>query len=257
MSDLGEISGEVREALDRLDRVLAHFAHLDRDRLTPIQSQIGRSPQQRQALALVASARALLRQAAEGAMAARRSGAGWLGQHGSTQSGRSGGGTFQPRSAPSSFASSAAESAWAVGFSTPGGKAYYPPTEPALREAAAALPRFAGEYTFDAHGDSGHVFVGDEALSAAEVVELIEADPSWGHRPIRLFSCETGRGEAPIAAEVASGAKVRVTAPDELAWSAADGSSFVAPIKTSVVNGVVVEGPDLDRQGSWREFDPG
>jgi hypothetical protein len=258
VSDLGEISAEVREALDRLDRVLAHFGHLDRGRLAPIQSQLGRSPAERQAVALVARARVLLREAAEGAQAARSSGADWLDQHGSADSGRSGGGSSEVRSSSPSFVSPGAESAWTTGFATPGGKAYYPPAEPGLREAAATLPEFSGEYTFDAHGDSGHVFVGGQALSAAAVVELIEADPNWGRRPIRLFSCNTGRGEDPIAAGVATGTGVKVTAPDGYAWSLAGSGEFgVYPVGVKVVNGEVVEGPDRSREGSWREFEPG
>lgn len=233
MSDLGEISAEVQDALARLERVCARFAELDRQRLAAIQAQIGDGPNGRQAAAMISRARMLLREAAEAAVAARRAGAGWLSQHGSAESGRS------------------------AGLSTPGGRAYYPPEEPKLRRAAAALPEFPGEYTLDAHGDSEHVFIGEQVLSAQGVVELIEADSEWRHRPIRLFSCNTGRGEAPIAQEVATLSKVKVTAPDGLAWSAADGRHGVAPIVTRVVNGAVVEVPDFDREGSWREFRPG
>ncbi len=247
MSDLGEISAEVHEALDRLDRVLARFADLDRNRLASLQARIADSPNQRQALAMVARARALLQQAGDGATAARRSGAGWLSQHGSAQSGRSGGEPI----------ATAVKSHWDTGFATPGGRAYFAPKETSLRKLATALPGFPGEYTFDAHGDSEHVYIGDDALTAADVVELIEADSAWGHRPIRLFSCNAGRGDKPIAAEVADLAKVRVTAPDDYAWSGADGRVVVAPVKATTVDGVVVEVPDYDREGSWREFDPG
>lgn len=246
MSDLGEISAEVHEVLDRLDRVLARFADLDRNRLASIQSRLADSPNQRQALAMVARARALLQQAADGAAAARRSGADWLSLHGSAQSGRSDGESAGP----------SVKSHWDTGFATPGGRAYFPPTETSLRKLAAALPEFPGEYTFDAHGDSEHVYIGDHVLTATDVVELIEADGTWGHRPIRLFSCNAGRGDKPIAAEVADLSKVKVTAPDDFAWSGADGRVVVAPVKTTTVEGVVVEVPDYDREGSWREFDP-
>lgn len=232
MSDLGEISAEVNEALGRLERVLTRFAELDRHRLASIQAQLGKSPDGKQAVAMIARARTLLRQAAQGTAEASRAGANWLSQHGSAEAGPS------------------------TGFSTLGGRAYYPPEDTKLRRAAATLPEFPGEYTFDAHGDSEHVFIGKQPLSAADVVELIEADPNWGRRPIRLFSCNTGSGEAPIAEEIATLSKVRVTAPDGLAWSSADGSYGVAPIEIRVVQGAVVEVPNYDREGSWREFDP-
>ncbi len=232
MSDLGEISAELRDTLVRLERVLVHFGDLDRRRLAALQAELAKRPDGQAAAALVAQARLLLSRAADAAQATRRAGADWLAQHGSSEPGGSG------------------------GFSTPGGRAYYPPQEGGHRDAAAALPAFPGEYTLDAHGSTEHVFVDGRPLAAAEVVELIEADADWAGRPIRLFSCDTGRGEEPIAAEVADLAGVRVTAPDGIAWSAADGKYGVFPIEVRIVNGAVVEVPNYKCEGSWREFDP-
>ena len=232
MSDLGEISAELSEVLGRLERVLAQFGALDRNALAPIQAEVSRHPEGRQAAALIERARSMLRQAAEGAIGARRAGEDWLSQHGSVQAGRS------------------------SGFETPGGRAYFPPTEPDLREAPAVLPAFPGEYTFDAHGSSEHVFIGEETLSAPEVAELIESDEKWGGRPIRLFSCDTGLGESPIAAEIAKLLGVKVTAPEGSAWSSADGRHGVFPIEVKVVNGAVVEVPNYEAEGTWREFYP-
>jgi hypothetical protein len=232
VSDLGEISAELSEVLGRLERVLAQFGALDRNALAPIQAEVSRHPDGRQAAALIERARSMLRQAAEGAVAARRAGEDWLAQHGSSHAGHS------------------------SGFETPGGRAYYPPTEPDLREAAAALPAFPGEYTFDAHGSSEHVFIGDETLSAPEAAALIESDEKWDGRPIRLFSCNTGLGESPIAGEIAKLLGVKVTAPEGRAWSSADGRYGVHPIEVKVVEGAVVEVPNRKVEGTWREFYP-
>ncbi|HET7589159.1 MAG TPA: hypothetical protein VFK14_03085 [Solirubrobacterales bacterium] len=232
MSDLGEISAELNEALGRLERLLAQLSELDRRSLAPLQAELSRLPDGRRAAALIDRARQLLRQASEGTVAARRAGAGWLSRHGSSQVGGS------------------------HGFDTPGGRAYYPPMESNLRELAAVLPEFPGEYTFDAHGSDEHVFIGEETLSAQEVAELIEADERWGRRPVRLFSCDTGLGEAPIAEQLAKILKVKVTAPEGRAWSSADGRHGVFPIETKLVQGVVVEGPNYKAEGRWREFDP-
>ncbi|MGV1049830.1 MAG: hypothetical protein ACOYD4_15050 [Solirubrobacterales bacterium] len=250
-------------ALARLDRALNRFSNLDRSQLAPLEAELGKSPQTQQVAALIARARALLRQARNGATAARGSGASWLSQHGSGEPGGLRGGGWatadeQPLDAAGSgsFGSAALEAVWAAGIDTPGGRAYFAAGEPAHLSAAAALPSFSGEYTFDAHGRSDRVEFGDTALSAAEVAALIRADSRWEGRPIRLFSCNTGRGDNPIAAELARLTGVRVTAPDDLVWSYPGGEVVVAPIKTTIIDGELFEGPDRDAEGNWREFDP-
>lgn len=232
MSDLGEISADLMEVLGRLERVLTRLTALDRNTLAAAQAEASRHRGGQRAAALIDRARGQLRQAAEGTIAARRAGEDWLVQHGSAQGGHSG------------------------GVDTPGGRAYFPPSEAKLREAAVALPAFPGEYTFDAHGDSEHVFIGEEALSAQGVAELIRGDEKWKGRPVRLFSCDTGRGDAPIAAELAEILGVKVTAPEGRAWSSADGRCGVFPVEVKVVHGAVVEVPNYEAEGSWREFFP-
>lgn len=232
MSDLGEISAELNEALDRLERTLTRFGELDRRQLASVRAEVAQRPDARQVVALIDRARSQIRQAREGAAAARRAGEAWLARHGSDQTGSS------------------------PGFETAGGRAYYPPSEQEHRAAAAALPPFSGEYTLDAHGSTEHVFIAEEALSAAEVAELISADERWAQQPVRLFSCNTGRGDAPIAQELAKLLGVRVTAPDGIAWSSADGRFGVAPVEVKTVQGVVVEVANFEREGCWREFHP-
>lgn len=263
MSDLGEISAEVRATLARLDHALARFAALDQSQLAPLEAQLGKSPQTQQVAAMIATARALMREARNGATAARSSGAGWLSQHGSGEPGSSrGGGPGESDGQPlglertASFGSAAVEAVWAAGIDTPGGRAYFPAGEPEMLKAAVTLPGFAGEYSFDAHGRSDRVEFGSEMLSAAEVAELIRADDRWEGRPVRLFSCNTGSGEDPIAAQLASLLGVRVTAPDDLVWSYPDGTVVVGPPKATIVNGKVVEVPDPGAGKGWREFFP-
>lgn len=237
MSDLGELSAELRAALDRLERVLESFRELDRRSLAPIQARAANDPQLREVAALVARARTLVRRAGEGIGAARMAGEGWLARHGAPDS-------------------SGARAAWDGRLPTPGGMAYYPAGELDLRNAATALPPFPGEYTLDAHGSSACVEFDQRELSASEIAELIRVDERWGGRPVRLFSCNTGSGENPVAQELAELLNVRVVAPDDFVWSAADGWVGVAPIKEIEVNGEVVAVPDRDREGRWRVFDP-
>ena len=265
MSDLGEISAELLAALDRLDRVLGRFRELDHARLAPIQAEMERDPRLRQGAALLARARVLVRQAGSGTTAARRAGQDWLAQHGSAEAG--GSGAWQesgPTPAPdftgsgtkAPVGSAVAQAAWVEGTRIPGGRAYFSAAEKQMRETAAALPPFPNEYVFAAHGRSDGVFVDTSELTAAEIAELIRADDEWKGRQVRLFACNTGRGEAPIAADLATRLGVRVAAPDDFAWIAADGRYGVAPIKTTELNGAVVEVPDCENRGSWRVFDP-
>lgn len=253
MSDLGEISAELSEALTRLERVLARFSDLDRNRLASIQAELGRRPDGRQAAAFIARARGLLRQAGEGTLAARRAGEGWLSQHGSDQGGGSGGQEFQAGSRSPGFES---QSSFSTGFETLGGRAYFRPEEREHRISAKVLPAFPGEYTLDAHGASQGVLIDGQWRSASEVAALIEADPRWGGRPVRLFVCETGLGEAPIAQEIANILGVPVTAPVGIAWSSSEGDYGVYPVRVTIVNGVVVERADEDVEGIWRVFHP-
>jgi hypothetical protein len=232
VSDLGEISAELNEALGRLERLLAQLAELDRSSLAPLQAELSRRPDGRHIAALIERARQLLRRASEGTNAARRAGGDWLAQHGSSHAG------------------------YSSGFEITGGRAYLQPQEWEHRRAAAALPEFSGEYTLVAHGNSEHVYIGEDPLSATEVAELIELDPGWNHQPVRLFSCETGRGNPPFAQELAKVLGVKVTAPDGIAWASADGRYGVHPIEVRIVEGEVVEVPNERVEGQWREFYP-
>lgn len=253
MSDLGEISAELNEALGRLERVLTRFAVLDQGRLAAIQAEVGRRPDGRQAAALLARARGLLRQASEGTRAARGAGEDWLSQHGSSQGGASDGQEFQAGAKSPGYESQAA---FSTGFETPGGRAYFRPQEVGHRKSAMALAAFPGEYTLDAHGTTQSVLIDEQWRSGAEVAALIEADPGWGQRPVRLFACNTGRGEVPVAQEIANLLGVPVTAPVGIAWSTTDGRYGVYPVEVKIVNGVVVEMEDEDAEGIWRVFYP-
>lgn len=211
---------------------MIRFGELDRGQIEPIRAEVGRHPDGKQVAALIDRARGQLRQAQEGAIAARRAGEAWLAHHGSDQGGSS------------------------SGFEIAGGRAYLDASETSNRTAASALPAFPGEYTFVVHGSSEHVFVGGESLSAADVADLVKADPNWDGRPIRLFSCETGQGQEPIARELAKILGVKVTAPDEIVWIWPDGSYGIHPVETKLIGGEVLELPNMNQEGRWREFNP-
>lgn len=155
------------------------------------------------------------------------------------------------------FSTEALAAAWASSFATPAGRAFFAADEKDIRESAAALKPFAGEYTVDAHGSPTGVSIGETQIGAKEVAELIRADPAWKGRPVRLFSCNTGKGPDPIAAQVARELDVEVTAPSNLVWSNSAGQSWVAPYAWTMVGGTWqrVSGPP--EAGGWRTFGPG
>jgi hypothetical protein len=155
------------------------------------------------------------------------------------------------------FSSPEVASAWNIGIDTRAGRAYYEPRDTRLRTAAEALPPFPREYTVDLHGTPARVVVGDSALDAGQLAELVKADPNWNNRPVRLFSCLTGKGDRPIARELADHLGVKVTAPADLVWSDPTGRYFVAPGVWKTVGGtqVMVPGPEV-ADGGWRTFRP-
>jgi len=155
------------------------------------------------------------------------------------------------------FSSSEVAGAWKVGIDTRGGRAYYTPGETEMRAFARALPPFSGEYTVDMHGAPDHVAVGAESFDAGQLSELVRADRSWNNQPVRLFSCETGRGDRPIAQELANQLGVDVTAPTEMVWSNHAGDYFVAPATWRTIGGTKVLLPGTrPADGGWRTLEP-
>jgi hypothetical protein len=157
----------------------------------------------------------------------------------------------QPR-AGSSVDSEKVNSAWQHGFATPGGRAYYNPSDEGysgLVRSAKKLKPYPGEYTCDMHGTPDHVAVGSIRLNAAELADLIRRDSAWASRPVRLFSCSTGARPDGFAQQLADQLGVPVTAPDMSVW-ANDRPPWVG-------EGVKVGGQVLPTaHGTWHRFDP-
>ena len=117
------------------------------------------------------------------------------------------------------------------GSKTQAGIAFFAPGDQ-TELAAQALPPMSGHRTYDLHGDSDSVSVWDgrtRNLDAKEFAAVVRADPDWDEAPIRLFSCNTGKGTDPFAQQLADELGVNVVAPTELAWSGTrTGESFAA-----------------------------
>ena len=169
--------------------------------------------------------------------------------------GRDGPGATPPSRAE--FSSPEVAGAWNVGIDTRAGRAYYTPQETEMLGFARALPPFSGEYTVDMHGAADHVAVGDDSFDAGQLSELVRADRNWNNQPVRLFSCETGQGDRPIAQELANRLGVEVTAPTEMVWSNHAGDYFVAPATWRTIGGTKVLLPgSRPPDGGWRTLGP-
>lgn len=155
------------------------------------------------------------------------------------------------------FSNAAVADSWTLGFGTPAGRAYFSTEDPGMRALASALKPFLGEYTVDVHGSSTSVSVGEAQLGPSDLAELVQADPDWGGRPVRLFSCETGSGAHPIAADLADELDVKVTAPKNLVWSNDRGESWVGSYEWKMVGGTMQRVPGPPEVDGWSTFDPG
>jgi len=141
---------------------------------------------------------------------------------------------------------------WRHGIATQGGRAYYSPGDLKYSDMVASaekLKPYPGEYTVDMHGDPDSVQVGSTHLNAAELAALIQRDPSWAGRPVRLFSCSTGAYSGGFAQQLADSLGVSVTAPDMSVWA-----NDVPPW---VGEGVSIGGDIVPTAfGGWHRFDP-
>ncbi len=103
---------------------------------------------------------------------------------------------------------------------TPAGRAFYGPDDHKMRNAALNVHPDPKMYTADLHGRPDSFVVAGAELSSGDLSALIEADEGWRGEAIRLVSCRTGRGDRPVAQELANhlgvpgtGSPARVSGP--------------------------------------------
>ena len=137
---------------------------------------------------------------------------------------------------------------------TPAGEAFYGVHDIDMRRVALSLHPEQGKFTADLHGTPESVNVEGRSLTAHDLASFLESDKSdWRGEPIRLFSCNTGKGDDPFAQKLADRLGVPVTAPTELAWSDISGNSWSAT-KTKNAKGDWVSTWPPD--GKWVTFSP-
>ncbi len=143
--------------------------------------------------------------------------------------------------------------------------------------AAVCLPPYFDssdrqEYVLHIHGAPDIVAVGDEHLGASEFGRVVRCtDWAIDKKPIRLFSCSTGRDPNGFAQQLANELRVPVTAPTTLAWSPSLEFNTIedlkegrmpepvisdAVLKRDDVTGGVRRVPKLPETGTWKVFYP-
>ncbi len=87
---------------------------------------------------------------------------------------------------------------------------------------------------------------------------LIENSPGYQKgQPIRLLSCDTGKGAGSFAQNLANKTGVPVEAPTELVWAKPNGDKFVAAGKyVTGANGQRTLVPDMSKPGTFQVFEP-
>ncbi|MGH3830137.1 MAG: hypothetical protein ACRDRS_06725 [Pseudonocardiaceae bacterium] len=136
---------------------------------------------------------------------------------------------------------------------TPAGRGFYDPHDTEMRQAAQDVPPAPGQYTVDMHGNPARVCIGGESLSPDDLGSILEHDPNWNGQPVRLFACETGRGDDGFGQLLADRLNVDVTAPTELAWSEPDGTIYVTSKDVDIFGNPT---PTTPHDGNWRTFHP-
>ncbi|KQC37448.1 hypothetical protein UK82_15745 [Frankia sp. ACN1ag] len=136
---------------------------------------------------------------------------------------------------------------------TDGGRAFYGEKDHRMRDAASAVRPLAGVYTADLHGTPGSFIVDGTTLDGRDLGRLIRADGEWRGRPIRLVSCETGRGEAPVAQDLADHLGVPVVAPTELVANKEDGSLILIKERRNSFGRIK---QSVAQDGQWIRFLP-
>jgi GNAT superfamily N-acetyltransferase len=147
---------------------------------------------------------------------------------------------------------------------TDAGVAYFHPGDPraaAMLDSARSANPIEGVFSFDLHAGTSHARVGGERLDGRDTATLLSHEPALSHPStpghplvLRSMGCRTGRGEHPLAQDIANETGRIVIAPDDEVWVDATGDAHVSAPQI---------GPDgrprplrIPPEGSWRIFVP-
>lgn len=119
-----------------------------------------------------------------------------------------------------------------------------------------------GFYDVIAHGSTKKIQVqtanGPVLVNHRVAARLIKQAPGYTKgQPIRMLSCDTGKGAGSFAQNLANKMGVPVEAPSELLWTYPTGKKFVAAGKyVPGANGRMNLVPDMSKPGTFNVFQP-
>lgn len=114
-----------------------------------------------------------------------------------------------------------------------------------------------GIYDVVVHGASNFIVIQhngkDINVNSRNVAKIIKKRTDYKRgQPIRLLSCDTGKGENSFAQNLANKLGVTVYAPTEMLWARPNGTHFIA---AAMKNNLKV--PDFSKKGHFKKFKPG
>jgi RHS repeat-associated protein len=139
------------------------------------------------------------------------------------------------------------------------------------RTGLNAIPTSTGTYTVGAHGNPQGVAddrgmakdLTGRSLGSRSLTAIIQQDSKFaGTKEIILYSCSTGKGNNPLAQQVANRTNLPVWAPDNLLWVNKKGVAFIGPRKSEdkmLPNGEAnpdYNKPDYKKPGGFIRFLP-
>jgi len=133
------------------------------------------------------------------------------------------------------------------------GEAFYTPNDPSW-SYLAKQPGVPGHHTINMHGSHDRVAVGDVTFSAKDLANFLRSKySSWDGQPINLMSCSAGKGDNPIAQQLANILGVPVRAGSDIVWLCRDGSNYVSSWTRNKEGRRV---PTWPPDGTWVTFFP-
>ncbi|WP_431111827.1 RHS repeat-associated core domain-containing protein [Variovorax paradoxus] len=125
------------------------------------------------------------------------------------------------------------------------------PHDEAIRASGDNIPNPPGTFTVGGHGNKSIMQnASRQEVKPVELAEQIRSHPSYTKgQHVVLMSCETGKGEAPFAQQLATELNAPVSAPDKFLWIWPNGKTQPA--------GMTADGKmDTSDLGKWRTFRP-
>lgn len=139
----------------------------------------------------------------------------------------------------------------------PGSKDYMKPGDPFSQSIKNRKDKDVdGFYDVVAHGTTGTILVEHNGkqinIDHRTLAKLLANNKESNGKPIRLFSCNTGKVDSGFAQNLANKLNIPVKAPTEYVWARPNGSYFIAGAMT--IDDKIY--PDFSQPGKFKTYYP-